>query len=315
MTTASTLLNRLMARLRLRHLDVLLRLAELGSVRRTAEAIGMSQPAVTQVLADLEALLETRLFERHARGVRPSAACLDLLPLARRMVQDMAAGAEAVAAHQQEGEGVVRVVASIAAVNGMLMQILPAFAAGHPRIQVQLAEPENNDPLLAVAQGAVDLLGCRQPAVLPEGWVFRPLVADRFVIACRRKHPLARRARVGSVDVQQAAWLLAPAGTAARHAFDALAQRWALSHDRVVAVYLRIAAATWWMLREQDLLTLVPYSVVRPFVEAGELAALDMDEPMPLDPLGTLLPVAARSAATRLARFLEQQYPVIPHHD
>ena len=78
---ASTLINRLLARGKFRHIQVLLRLAELGSVRRTAEAIGVTQSSVTQTLAYLEDLLETPLFHRHAKGVRPTDACRDLLPL------------------------------------------------------------------------------------------------------------------------------------------------------------------------------------------------------------------------------------------
>ena len=84
---ARVLLNRLLAKARFRHLQVLVKLAEVGSVRRTAEAIGMTQPGVTQLLADLEALLDVPLFHRHARGVLPTAACLDLLPLARQSHQ------------------------------------------------------------------------------------------------------------------------------------------------------------------------------------------------------------------------------------
>ena len=80
------------------HLQVLLRLAELGSVQRTADTIGMTQSAVTQTLAYLENLLETRLFNRHARGVRPTAACLDLLPVARQVLQGLMEGAEVVVA-------------------------------------------------------------------------------------------------------------------------------------------------------------------------------------------------------------------------
>ena len=79
---ASVLFNRLLARGRFRHVQVLAQLAELGSVRRTAEKVGMTQPGVTQILADLETLVGTPLFHRYARGVRPTAACADLLPLA-----------------------------------------------------------------------------------------------------------------------------------------------------------------------------------------------------------------------------------------
>jgi len=101
------LLNRLLARARFRHLQVLLQLAELGSVRRAAEAIGMTQPGVTQLLAELERLLETALFQRHARGVRLTPAGADLLPMARQMMLSLSATDEAAAARTEEFAGTV----------------------------------------------------------------------------------------------------------------------------------------------------------------------------------------------------------------
>ena len=88
--SASVLLNRLQAKARFRHLQVLVRLGELNSIRRTADALGLSQPAVTQCLADLERLVEIRLFDRHARGLRVTRAGRDVLPLARRMLDALA---------------------------------------------------------------------------------------------------------------------------------------------------------------------------------------------------------------------------------
>ena len=73
---ATVLLSRLMAGTRLRHLHLFIKLVELGNLKRSAEALHMSQPAATQLLADLERLVGVRLFERHARGVRSGARTL-----------------------------------------------------------------------------------------------------------------------------------------------------------------------------------------------------------------------------------------------
>ncbi|MBO6883754.1 MAG: LysR family transcriptional regulator [Marivita sp.] len=81
---ANILMNRLLLKGKVRHMLVLVRLIELGSMRRTATALNMAQPAVTQIVAEMEALLETELFFRHARGVEPTEAAKDLLPVAHR---------------------------------------------------------------------------------------------------------------------------------------------------------------------------------------------------------------------------------------
>ena len=58
----TALLNRLLVRGKFRHTRVLLKLAELSSIQRTAESIGTTQSAVTQTLAYFEEMLETPLF-------------------------------------------------------------------------------------------------------------------------------------------------------------------------------------------------------------------------------------------------------------
>ena len=98
--SAHALLNRLLARGKLRQLQVLLQLAELGSVQRTAPVVGMTQSGVSQTLASLEALLDIPLFIRHARGVLPTPACLELLPTVRQLMLGVAQGAESLAAAQ-----------------------------------------------------------------------------------------------------------------------------------------------------------------------------------------------------------------------
>lgn len=293
------LLNRLLARARFRHLQVLLQLAELGSVRRAAEAIGMTQPGVTQLLAELERLLETPLFQRHARGVRLTPAGADVLPMARQMMLSLSASAEAVAARTGQGEGVVRVVGTTAGVNGLLVQAIAGFAAAHPGVQVHLQQAEIDDSLMSLSRGAVDLVVCRSPAVVPEGWAFHALRDDEFIVACGPAHPLARKRRVTLKDLAGARWLPAPAASMARKRFDAMAAQFPQPPE-LCQVITRIPSATWALVRELDLLTVVPRSVVRHMLASQGLAALRLAEPMPLPPLGMLRPAEGMGRATQV---------------
>ncbi|KAG1531256.1 hypothetical protein G6F50_016803 [Rhizopus delemar] len=64
----ATLLSRLLAKGRLRHLQLLASIADLGSIQQAANHIVLSQPAATHALADIEDLLGVRLFERLSKG-------------------------------------------------------------------------------------------------------------------------------------------------------------------------------------------------------------------------------------------------------
>ncbi|RST48463.1 hypothetical protein EJI01_26215 [Variovorax sp. MHTC-1] len=131
-------------------------------------------------------------------------------------------------ARHQHGQGVVRLVASAAATNGLLLDTLPEFSDQYPGVQVHLAEAEGQDQLLAIARGEVDLVVCRRPPVLPEGWEFHPLRDDRYVILCRADHPLAGARSLKWSDIAKANWLVLPAGVAARQRFDDLARNFPL---------------------------------------------------------------------------------------
>ncbi|MDM0041235.1 LysR family transcriptional regulator [Variovorax sp. J22G21] len=293
-------------------MQVLLQLAELGSVQRTADAIGMTQSSVTQTLAYLEGLLEVRLFERHARGVRPTPACTDLLPVARRLMLGIADSAEVVTARQQQGEGVVRMVGSVGAINGLLLDTLADFCDRFPATQVQLAEAEGDDQLLAIARGEVDLVVCRRPAVTPEGWEFLALRDDRFVVVARTGHPMACSRPLGWAELAEPTWLLLPAGVGARRRFDEFARQFP-HPPRAYPVVTRSVAMLWRLLRQRPLLALLPLNLVRPLLDEGTLVELWSSEALTLEPIGILQPKAGVSnAAKRMSEFLRANQMLEP---
>ncbi len=303
--SAPVLLNRLLARARFRHLQALVKLAELGSVRRAAQAIGLTQPAVTQLLADLEQLLGVPLFHRHARGVLPTAVCRDLLPLARQSLGGLGAAAEVVVQRAASGRGLVRIWASIAAIHGLLVRALPAFNRQHPGIQLQLRECDVDEQFMGIGRGEVELALCRSAPVVPEGWQFQPLMEDVFIVACAPGHRLARRRKLPWRALVDETWLMSPVDSAARRELDTLFAPLGVA-PRVSPLITRVSTMTLAMLQQQpELLTLVPASVFRPFEDTGQLVRLRLAAALPFAPLGMVLPVRDVPPATQaLAQFL-----------
>lgn len=304
--SSSTVLVRLTRKARMWHWHVLVKLAELGSLSRAAQAVGLTQPAVTQLLSDLEDMVGLPLFLRHAKGVTPTALALDLLPLARQMLARLEEGAQVVSSHIHQEEGLVRVAATVAGVDGLLAQVLPRFSQAHPQIQVVVSDADRAELAATVQREAVDMVFCRQPAVVPAQWHFRMCLADRFVVVCGMRHPLARRVDVPLQALRDACWLPNSAGSAARAVFEQLcdAQGWA---PRMCPVVARMPLLTWAMLDAQELLTLVPLSVVQPWVERGLLQVLPVALDLPFEPLGMLLPQLGGSpAAEKLVRFVAE---------
>lgn len=314
--SANTLLNRLLARARLRHLQVLTTVAELGSLRRAAAAVGVSQPAVSHALADLESLLGAPLFHRHSRGVRPTDAALQLLPVARRMLAALADGVEGVAAQLADAREVVRMTASTSALNGLMAPLLPALVDAEPRLRLLVAHAEAAEAQVRITRGDIDAAACRRPAVLPAGWQFHVLLDDELVVVAAPSHPLAARRRLSVSQLANQHWAVPPAPSLACQALDALVveQGWT---PRVAPIVTRELALTWALLRSPRTLALVPASVVRLLLETRQLVQLPVERRWPIEPLGLLLPQEAGvpeagHPATRLLAFARRHLGVMP---
>ncbi len=304
--------QRLSARARIRHFDALLKVAELGSVKRAAEALNLSQPAVTHLLADLEALIGMPLFHRHARGMRPTALAGTWLPLVRRMLGTVDAAAEQAAALMARARGVVRLAASGGAFASCLVKALPAFGRDHPDVLVQVQEADPQQINRLVAGDEVDMVFCQAPDVVQDGWQFRPMLQDRFAVIAGPQHPLAKRRRVTLAQLAGETWLALPPDSNAALAFEALFE----PMDRLPALRLisgRVPALLWSMLANDRLVTIVPLSVARQYLDAGLLVELRLGQALPFKPQGLLLPLEGRGlAAEQLVEFLQRHTAAQP---
>lgn len=304
--TADTLLNRFVLKAKFRHMQVLIRLTELGSMRRTALAVNMTQPAVSQLVAELEKLLETQLFFRHARGVAPTEATKDLIPVAQRILDALGEGSEAIANRLVENEGVVRVASSPAAAGGLLHGAMGPFAEANPGILVHIVETSGTDPLGSLAGSAADIVCNREPNVIPKGWVFDTCCEDSLIAVCGEGHPLANRSGITAEELGACKWLLNRVGSVARSRFEDLARKHDWPSSARCQVIMHIPFLTYEMLRSDAYLAILPRSVAAPWLEDGSVREVDADIAIPLAPLGILWREQnAGEAATRLANHLK----------
>lgn len=284
--SALPLLNRLTARAKLRHMEALIVLSEQRSIGKAARAMRMSQPAMSQLLAELEKLIETQLFLRHAKGVDPTPVARDLLPVARRIIAATEESAELIVSRSRREGGLVRVATTAGGTGALLDPGLCEFAKAYPNVQVQVTEylVQTVDP--AFSGDEFDLVCSRRRAVLPQDWAFQPCYADRMVVICGASHPLARKASVSHEELGKATWLQNHVATPARHYFDELVAQAGWKKVREVRVLSRSAALIWSLLREGELLTMVPRSVVASWLANGLMKELPADIDMPLSDIG-----------------------------
>jgi len=268
------LFNRLLARGRLRHLQLLAALADAGSVQRAAAIVGMSQPAATQALADLEELLGAQLFERHTRGVRLTRFGEAVVPVARNVLQALRASTETLSALQAGAQAFLRLGCIPAAASGLLSRVLPAFLQAQPGLQIELIEENTVHLLPELAAGRLDAVFCRRPRDVPAQWQFELLLRDEPVVVAAPGHPLAGKRAIALKELAQLRWILPPQGMGVRDAYE---QLWAGQPVRpeLYPVATTALSVVLEVLRGAAAVSLMPRSIAQAMVDTGVAVVLD----------------------------------------
>lgn len=284
--SSAVLYTRLLGRARLRHLQLLVATADQGNLKRAAEQIGVSQPAATQALAELEQLLEMPLFERHARGMRTTTQGQLLIPVVRQMLAALQASTESLSALQQ-GAVLLRVGMIPAAASALAGLLVRQFAQRQPDVRLEIREDGGEHLLQALAAGGLDVVLSRRPTQLPANIEFRPLLDDAAVVLAGRGHRLARRRALVMRDLQAQRWMLAPPGLKVRGAWDRLLAD-AAQRSTTHPVSTTSLAFLVEILGDNSTLALVPRSLGHSLCEWGLACALDVRDAGPLEGIGLL---------------------------
>ena len=176
--------------------------AELASFRAAAEAIHLSQPALSRRVDKLEDALGVRLFDRDTRNVELTAVGRDFVRKARTLLDDLDAmlmGVRDVAANRW---GQVTLACVPSTVHYFLPTVLRQYHSRFPRIRVRIVDESANQVLSAVVHGEAELglaiTGSDEPTI-----DFEPLLTEPFVAACHRDHPLARQRSVTWAELRE----------------------------------------------------------------------------------------------------------------
>jgi LysR family hydrogen peroxide-inducible transcriptional activator len=176
----------------LRQLQYAVAVAETLSFRKAAEQCHVSQPSLSAQLAQLEAALGVRLFERDRKRVLPTEAGKELVRRARQMLIE---ADDLVMAAKQLGDplvGTLRVGVIPTISPYLLPRITPALRSRYPRLTVNWVEDKTDALLRQLDFGRVDAVLIALEADI--GDVEREIVArDPFVLATPPGHPLGAK--------------------------------------------------------------------------------------------------------------------------
>ncbi len=181
-------------------------IARLGNMRRAADALSISQPALTARLQALEEELAAPLFRRTPSGMVLTPAGRAFLPHADRAIEAIRSGGSLVREleHGVVGELALAVAPAVSAY--VLPEILVRFTHQHPDVRLRVRTGHSEEIVDLVVRGEVELGIVRQ---LRDARVHsRPLYEDELVLVTRPDHPFAEAGRVDVGEISHVQLIL-----------------------------------------------------------------------------------------------------------
>jgi DNA-binding transcriptional LysR family regulator len=207
-------------RFRLRDLHVFATIAQRGSMGKAAAELGVSQPTVSETVADLEHALGVRLFDRGRRGVEPTIYGTALLRRVKVAFDELRQGVRDIEFLTDLTAGEVRIGCPESLATAVVSPVVQRFVRQYPRVAVNMTLL--NTPTLDLPQlhdRTLDLVVARSPITGTDDPAYNDLQMeclfdDDLVVAAGAQSRFKHRCKIDLADLIDEPWILTPPGAA-----------------------------------------------------------------------------------------------------
>ena len=262
-----------------RQLAVLVRLREMGHMPSVAAIMGLSQPAVSALLRQVEDSLGLRLFRRTSKGMAITEAGDLLLFHVQRVLAELRHLEVDIAQHRGEMAGHLRFAALPALRTRVLPQAIATLIGKHPNIQVSMVDAPFEILFEGVRSGEIDfILTGLSAEYAHRDFQVRVIGRDRLVAVVRAGHPLCAKDTVEIADLVRYPWVLRDRGAPTRELLNNLFLRLGVKppHVSVQAGDLGILRG---LLQHSDVVSAVSPEYLAYEIASGEVRMLDVELP------------------------------------
>ncbi|HCI6434298.1 TPA: transcriptional regulator CynR [Klebsiella quasipneumoniae subsp. similipneumoniae] len=243
----------------LRHLSYFIAVAEHRGFTRAAAALHVSQPALSQQIRQLEAMLEVQLFDRSGRYTRLTDAGEIWLEYARRALRDLEEGRRALHDAEDLQRGKLRIAMTPTFTTYMLGPLVENYYRRYPGVKLLIQEMNQERMETMLLQDELDV-GIAFDESRSRDIVVQPLLTETLALVVSRTHPLARL-RLQALDAQPL--ILLSSEFATREQIDRYCRRHRLEPD--VRMEANSIGAVLSVIRRTPLATLLPAAIARQF--------------------------------------------------
>jgi len=208
-----------MRNITLKQLRAFVVIAREGSFTRAAARLNQSQSTLTLQIRELEREIGLKLLHRTTRAVEPTSAGKGFLPLAARLLEELADAVEDLHALARGERGSVAVVAGASVIALAVAPAVATVAASFPGISIRILEDVGEDVARRVAAGEADF-GLASAVRSSKEMDVSLLLKDQVGILCAKRHPLASKRGLSWKDLTRFPFATLIQGTSLREEID-----------------------------------------------------------------------------------------------
>ena len=203
----------------LRRLEIFVKVAELGSFSRAAEALFLTQPTVSEHVRGLEDEVGVQLLDRLGRGTAPTRAGTLLLGYARRILTLAREASQAIEQFQGRVSGELMLGGSSIPGEYIVPAFIGAFRGKYPDVRISLLIGSSREVQQWVEEGRVEIgvVGAPPSGRALEG---RQLMSDELLVVVGADHPWATRGSVSLDELKTEPMILRERGSGSRETFE-----------------------------------------------------------------------------------------------
>jgi len=276
------------SRIRLRHIQCFVAVAQEQHLRKAAERLHLSQPAVSKTLAELEELMGTRLMERGRFGARLTRDGQSFLAHALSVLEALEGARRAMLDEASATLEVVRVGALPTVAPDLLPLALAEFRHVWPEAKVDIQIAANAPLLDKLRSGEVDfVLGRMADPEAMVGLSFELLYVEPLVAVAAAGHPLFQEADAGLHRILEFPLIVSTRGTVPRHNTESFLRSRGLDLPSNCLETLSVSVARLVAIRS-DSVWFTPMGAVREDLAQGLLRRLPLVTGGTEEPVGLL---------------------------
>lgn len=274
-------------RLKPRQLLLLVCIDELGNIHKAADELGMTQPAASKLLKELETALEVPLFDRLPRGMRPTWYGEIMIRHAKMTLANLGIAHDEITALKSGLSGQVAVGCIMPAGTALLPLTIARLKLHYPLLQIRV-EVDSSDALLAqLADSHLDIVVARMFEHHDKSaFNFEPLAEEPMCVVARRGHPLTRKRKLQLKDLTGLSWIL-PTGKVVRHRFDMLFRGLGLDPPQNIVITPALLVTTS-LLQHADMVAMLPNEVAQHYRDHGMVERVPINFPLKMDAYGVI---------------------------